>query len=146
MKKYISILLFGVTAISLTGCYTQVAVEENDDSYTYSDPTPIIIIEPSPPILIIQPIIGGPHPLPHPPTNPVEPPYKIRKPTKKRPHTDYFRRPVRTRDPVTPPTRDDFRSPGKIREPVTPPPNNDRIRDDIRNPGGRHDGGRKGRR
>jgi len=106
MKKYLSILLFGVSAISLTGCYTQIAMQENDDSYTYSDPAPIIIIEPAPPPVIIRPIIGGPHPLPNPPQQPV---YKTRKP-------------------------------------VTPPPSNVRKRDDIRNSGGRNEGGRRSRR
>ena len=110
MKKRLFIVLFGVAAISLTGCYTQVAVQGDNDSYTYSAPASvIIIIEPTPPPVIIHPIIGGPHPLPHPPQKPLEPVYKIRKP-------------------------------------VTPPPNNDRIRDDIRNSGGRNDGGRKSRR
>jgi hypothetical protein len=142
MKKHLSIVLFGIAAISLTGCYTQVVVEENDDNYTYSDPTPIIIIEPTPPILIIHPIIGGPHP--HPPKKPVEPPYKIRKPIK-RPHTGDLRRPGKTRNPVTPPKRDDFRNPGKIREPVTPP-SKDRIKEDNRNPGGKNQDGRKSRR
>jgi hypothetical protein len=79
MKKLLSIMLFGIAAISFTGCYTQIAVqeEENDDSYTYSDPAPIIIIEPAPPPVIIRPIIGGPHPLPNLPQQPV---YKTRKP------------------------------------------------------------------
>ena len=34
----------------------------------------------------------------------------------------------------------------KIRKPATPPPNNDRIRDDLRNSGGRNEGGRRSRR
>ena len=107
MKKFIPLILVWLTTLIFTGCYTHIAV---DDSYTYSDPTPIIIIEPAPPpVVIIRPIIGGPHPLPHPPKKPVEPVYKIRKP-------------------------------------VTPPPSKDRIGDDIRNSGGRNEGGRKSRR
>jgi hypothetical protein len=140
MKKHLSIVLFGIALISLSGCYTQVAVEENDDSYVYQEPVPVIIYYP-----VIEPVIlpAPPHP---PPTKPVEPPYKIRKPIKKRPHTGELRRPGKTRNPVTPPKRDDFRSPGKIRKPVTPPPNKDRITDDNRNRGGMNQDGRKSRR
>ena len=47
MKKYISIVLFGVAAISLTGCYTQLVIEENDDSYVYQEPIPVIIYYPA---------------------------------------------------------------------------------------------------
>lgn len=141
MKKFIPLILVWLVTLIFTGCYTHIAV---DDSYAYSDPATIIIIEPAPPpLVIIHPIIGGPHP--HPPTNPVEPPYKIRKPIKRLPGEN-IRNPGKKRDPVTPPKRDDFRNPGKIREPVTPPPSNDRIKDDSRNPGGRNDGGRKNRR
>lgn len=100
MKKLLSILLFGVAAISLTGCYTQFAVQENDDSYVYSEPVPVIVYYPVPgPILILEP-------LPNPPQQPV---YKTRKP-------------------------------------VAPPPRNVRKRDDIRNSGGRNEGGRRSRR
>lgn len=142
MKKFIPLILVWLVTLIFTGCYTHIAV---DDSYAYSDPATIIIIEPAPPpLVIIHPIIGGPHP--HPPTNPVEPPYKIRKPIK-RPLPADIRQPRKKRDPVTPPRRDDFRNPDKIREPVTSPPkSNDRIKDDSRNPGGRNDGGRKSRR
>jgi hypothetical protein len=106
MKKHLSIVLFGIATISLTGCYTQVVVEENDDSYVYQEPVPVIIYYPVPePILV-------PGPPPHPPIKPIKPEYKIRKPDKT----------------------------------VTPPPKNERIRDDIRNSGGRNDGGRKSRR
>lgn len=100
MKKQLSIVLFGIAAISLTGCYTQLVVEENDHSYVYQEPIPVIIYYPAPePIFLPAP----------PPTNPVEPVYKIRKP-------------------------------------VTPLSNNDRIRDDIRNSGGRDESGRNSRR
>jgi len=100
MKKQLSIVLFGIAAISLTGCYTQLVVEENDDRYVYQEPIPVIIYYPAPePIFLPAP----------PPTNPVETVYKIRKP-------------------------------------VTPPSNNDRIRDDIRNSGGRDESGRNSRR
>ena len=110
MKKHLSIVLFGIATISLTGCYTQVAVEENDNSYVYQEPTPIIIIEAAPPpVVIIRPIIGGPRPLPRPPKEPLQPIYKERKP-------------------------------------LTPPPSKDRVRDDIRNSGGRNDGGRNSKR
>jgi len=98
MKKQLSLVLFGIVAISLTGCYTQLVIEEDDDSYVYQEP-----YYPAPEPIFI------PVPAPHPPKRPVQPVYKIRKP-------------------------------------VTPPPNNDRIRDDIRNSGGRNDGGRKSRR
>ena len=108
MKKYISIVLFGVTAISLTGCYTQVAVEENDDSYVYQEPIPVIIYYPAPEPIVL-PVPRPINPVTPPPHKPVEPVYKERKP-------------------------------------VTPPPSKDRIRDDIRNSGGRNDGGRKSRR
>ena len=139
MKKQLSLVLFGIAAISLTGCYTQVAVQENDDIYVYHEPIPIIIYYPVPdPILI-------PVQLPYPPQKPVEPVYKIRKPNT-RPHTGDIRKPGKTRNPVTPPQRDDIKKPDKIREPVTPPPNSDRIGDDIRNSGGRNEGGRKSRR
>jgi len=149
MKKHLSIILFGVAAISLTGCYTQLVIEEDDDSYVYQEPIPVIIYYPAP-----EPI-PFPAPLPHPPIKPVKPEYKTRpiiNPPNKyrkpitRPHTGDIKRPGKTRNPVTPPTRDDFRSPGKIRKPVTPPPNKDRIKDDNRNSGGRNDDGRKSRR
>jgi hypothetical protein len=103
MKKQLFIVLFVVAAISLTGCYTQLVVEENDDSYIYSEPVPIIIYYPVP-----EPIYL-PVPLPCPPQEPVQPIYKERKPE-------------------------------------TPPPSKDRVRDDIRNSGGRNDGGRNSRR
>jgi len=106
MKKYLFIILFGIITFGLAGCYTQIAMQENDDSYTYSDPAPIIIIEPAPPPVIIRPIIGGPHPLPNPPQQPV---YKTRKP-------------------------------------IAPPRSNVRKRDDIRNSGGRNEGGKRNRR
>lgn len=100
MKKQLFIVLFGAAALSLTGCYTQLVVEENDDSYVYQEPIPVIIYYPVP-----EPIFL---PVPQ-PTYPVEPVYKERKPIK-------------------------------------PPPGKDRIRDDIRNSGGRNDDGRKSRR
>ena len=138
MKKHLSLVLFGVAAVSLTGCYTQLIVEENDDSYVYQEPVPVIIYYPAP-----EPIYL-PEPPSYPPTKPVEPEYKTR--PIKRPHTGDLRNPGKKRDPITPPKRDDFRNPGKIREPVTPPPSNDRIKDDNRNSGGRNDDGRKSRR
>jgi len=104
MKKHLSIVLFGLAAFNLTGCYTQLVVPENDDTYVYHEPIPIIIYYPVPdPIL--EPIL----PKQLPPHNPVQPIKKIRKPE-------------------------------------TPPPNNDRISDDIRNSGGRNEGGRRSRR
>jgi hypothetical protein len=103
MKKHLSIVLFGMAAIGLTGCYTQIVVEGNDDSYVYQEPIPVIIYYPAPETILV------PSPVTHPIKKPVEPEYKLRKP-------------------------------------VTPPPNNDRIRDDIRNSGGRNDGGRKSTR
>ncbi len=138
MKKFIPLILVWLVTLIFTGCYTHIAV---DDSYAYSDPTTIIIIEPAPPpVVIIHPIIGGPHP--HPPTRPVKKPeYKTR--PIKRPHTGDIRNPRKKRDPITPPRRDDFRSPGKIREPVTPPPSKDWIKDDSRNPGEHNKGRRK---
>jgi len=134
MKKQLSLVLFGLAAINLTGCYTQVAVQEDDDSYIYQP----IIYYPAP-----EPI-PFPAPLPHLPTKPVEPEYKTR--PIKHPPGGKIRNPGKKRDPVTPPRRDDFRNHDKIREPVTPPPSNDRIKDNSRNPGGRNDGGRKNRR
>ena len=144
MKKFIPLILVWLVTLIFTGCYTHIAV---DDSYAYSDPTTIIIIEPAPlPVVIIHPIIGGPHPLPRPPKEHVKPPYKIRKPIK-RPPGDNIRNPRKKRDPITPPRRNDFRNPDKIREPVTSPPkSNDRIKDESRNPGGSNDGRRKSRR
>ena len=136
MKKQLSLVLFGLAAISLTGCYSQVAVQEDDDSYVYQP----IIYYPAP-----EPI-PFPAPLPHPPTKPVEPEYKTR-PIKHPPGGKIkIRNPGKKRDPITRPRRDDFRNHDKIREPVTPPPSNNRIKDDSRNPGGRNDGGRKTRR
>jgi len=96
-------ILFGVAAISLTGCYTQVAIEENDDSYVYQEAIPVIIYYPVP-----EPIYL-PAPLPNPPQEPVQPIYKERKP-------------------------------------VTTPTGKDRVRDDIRNSGGRNESGRNSRR
>ena len=140
MKKFIPLILVWLVTLIFTGCYTHIAV---DDSYTYSDPTSIIIIEPAPPpVVIIHPIIGGPHP--HPPKYPVKPEYKTRPITP--PRRDGIRNPGKKRNPVTPPKRDDFRNPGKKRKPVTPPPSKDRIKDDSRNPGKQNKGGRKSRR
>ena len=96
-------VLLGVAASSLTGCYTQLVVEENNDSYVYQEPIPVIIYYPVPePVLLPTP----PH---HPPQRPVEGEYKMRKPE-------------------------------------SPPPNNDRVRNDIRNSGGRNNDGRNRRR
>jgi len=133
MKKHLSIVLFGIAAISLTGCYTQLVIEENDDSYVYQEPYYPV---PDPIILPEEPY--------YPPTNPVEPEYKTR--PIKRPPGSKIRNPGRKRDPITPPKRDDFRNPGKIREPVTPPPVKDRIRDDIRKRSGSNQDGKKSRR
>ncbi|MCH7723982.1 MAG: hypothetical protein IIC76_11730 [Bacteroidetes bacterium] len=106
MKKRLSILLFGIgiAAFSLTGCYTQIAVQD-DDSYVYHEPPPIIIFLPAP----------CPQPVPVPPRQNI-----------------LF--------PENPPKKE------KIRKPVTPPANNDRIRDDLRNSGGRNQGGKRNRR
>jgi len=103
MKNHLSIVLFGIAAISLTGCYTQLVVPENNVTYVYHEPIPVIIYYPAPEPILVQ------APLPHQPKEPVRPIYKIRKPE-------------------------------------TPPPNNDRISDDIRNSGGRNEGGRRSRR
>ena len=135
MKKNLIIVLLAITSISLTGCYTQVAVQEDDDSYVYQP----IIYYPAP-----EPI-PFPAPIPYPPKEPEQPIYKERKPIK-RPPGGNIRNPGKKRDPITPPKRDDFRNHDNIRKPVTPPKSNDRITDDSRYPGGRHDGGRKGRR
>ena len=105
MKKHLFIVLFGVSAISLTGCYTQLVVEENDDSYVYQEP----IYYPQP-VPVPEPI-PFPAPPPRPPIKPDQPIYKERK-------------------PVAPP----------------PPPSKDRVRDDIRNSGGRNESGRNSRR
>ncbi|MCH7962999.1 MAG: hypothetical protein IH852_03580 [Bacteroidetes bacterium] len=138
MKNHLSIVLFGIAAISLTGCYTQLLVPENNDTYVYHEPIPVIICYPAPEPILVQ------APLPYPPTNPVKPEYKTRPITP--PRRDGIRNPGKKRDPVTPPQRDDIRNPGKRRNHVTQPPSNDRIKDDSRNPGGRNDGGRKNRR
>ena len=61
MKHYWLITLLGIFILSLTGCYTQLAIQ-NDDDYTYSEPTTVIIIEPAPPPIIIQPVIQYPTP------------------------------------------------------------------------------------
>ncbi len=103
MKKQLSLVLFGIVSISLTGCYTQVAVQEDDDCYVYHEPQPIIILLPAP----------YPPPVPVPPPGPIIP------------------------FPENPPKKE------KIRKPATPPPSNDRIRDDLRNSGGRNEGGRR---
>lgn len=105
MKKRLSILLFGIgiAAFSLTGCYTQIAVQD-DDSYVYHEPPPIIIFLPAP----------CPQPVPVPPRQNI-----------------LF--------PENPPKKE------KIRKPV-PPPSKDKIRDDLRNSGGRNQGGKRNRR
>lgn len=104
MKKQLFIaLLFLVAAISLTGCYTQLIVEEDGDSYVYQEPIyyPIPVPVPEP--------IYLPSTIPEPPKGPERPMYKERKP-------------------------------------VTPPRSKDRVRDDIRNSGGRNESGRNSRR
>ena len=99
MKKFIPLILIGLVTLIFTGCYTQIAMTD-DDGYTYSAPEPIIIIilPPPPPPTVTAPIIEYP-------ANPK----------------------------------------GKIRNPETRPPRNDRIRDDLRNSGGRNEGGRRSR-
>ena len=47
MKKQLSLVLFGIVAISLTGCYTQLVVPENNDTYVYHEPIPVIIYYPA---------------------------------------------------------------------------------------------------
>jgi hypothetical protein len=126
MKKQLFIVLFGATTLSLTGCYSQVAVRE-----------PVIIYYPVP-----EPDFLPEEPY-YPPTNPVNREYKTR--PIKRPPGENIRNPGKKRDPVTPRKRDDFTNPGKIGEPVTTPPSKDRIRDEIKNSGGRNDDGRKSR-
>jgi len=130
MKKHLSIVLFGIAAISFTGCYTR-------DCSLYQEP--VIIYYPVP-----EPDYFPEEPYYPPPTNPVEPDYKTRPINS--PPGGKIRNPGKKRDPVTPRKRDDFRNPGKIREPVTPPQSKERIKDDNRNPGGRNDDGRKSRR
>lgn len=104
MKKHLSIALFGITAISLTGCYTQIAVQD-DDSYVYYEPPPINILLPA----------LYPQPVPVPSPGPIIP------------------------FPENPPEK------VKIRKSATPPQNDDRIRDDLRNSGGRNEGRRRSR-
>ncbi len=99
-KAHLSVVLFGIAAISLTGCYTQIAMSD-DNGYTYSAPEPIIII--------IQP----PPPPPVPPAVP-------------EPIIEYLANPKE-----------------KIRYSETRPPSNEGIRDDIRNSGGRNQGGKR---
>jgi hypothetical protein len=82
MKKYLSIVLFGITAISLTGCYTQLVVPENNDTYVYHEPIPVIIYYPAHEPILVQAL------LPHQPKEPVRPIYKIRKPETPPPNND----------------------------------------------------------
>jgi hypothetical protein len=82
MKKQLCLVLFGVAALSLTGCYTQVAVQEDDDRYEYQ---PVIIYYPVP-----EPIYL-PAPLPYQPQEPVQPIYKERKPVTPPPSKDKVR-------------------------------------------------------
>jgi len=102
MKKHLSVVLFGIVAFSFTGCYTQIAMQENDDSYVYNEPISITIYYPVPD-LILLPI----PPEQAPPHNPIQPIKKIRK--------------------------------------SVPLPSKDRIRDDLRNSGGRNQGGKRSR-
>jgi hypothetical protein len=82
MKKRLSIVLFGIVAFGLTGCYTQLVVEEDDDYYVYSEPLPVIIYYPVP-----VPVFD---PVPDPPNEPEQPVYKTRKPVP--PQNNYRKR------------------------------------------------------
>ncbi len=91
MIRYFLITLFGIVILSITGCYTQLAVNNNDESEVYEEPVivevpvPILIIEPTPPP--ISPIIVPP-PAPRPPLNPPDDNYEDRVYKTRNPQTD----------------------------------------------------------
>jgi len=90
MKHYLLISLIGISLISITGCYTQLATN-NDDSEVYDEP--IVVPDPDP----------LPPPFPGPPQTWDQPPepqpdvqlYKYRKPQTDRSSDSRDREPIR---------------------------------------------------
>ena len=90
MKHLLSIILFGILTLGITGCYTQLAVQNDDNEEYYEPVQPIIIVEPAPEPIIIYPIIVNP------PPTPTKPPvYKERNPEPERKNNEQKRDPIR---------------------------------------------------
>ena len=97
MKKYISLSIFGFIILNLSGCYTQLLVEDNSyDKDTiivyYPEPQPCPYPFPPPPVPDpIQPTI-----FPYDPPAPEQPVEKYRQPEPpKPPSNDRIRNPLR---------------------------------------------------
>ena len=92
MKNLISKILFGILILSITSCYTQMAVQNDDNEDYYESVQPIIIVEPAPAPIIISPIIVNPPQRPNPSKPPV---YKERDPEPDRINNEQKRDPLR---------------------------------------------------
>ncbi len=98
MKKYLSIVLFGIAAISLTGCYTQIATKDDDSKDYYEQEQPIVIDNPVPICTLYCPL---PMPAPIPPNDPPSDPqpyiplYKFRTPEPQQIENENERHPIR---------------------------------------------------
>jgi len=92
MKNLFSIILFGLLILTITGCYTQLAVQNDENEEYYELVQTIIIVEPAPEPIIISPIIVNPPLRPY-PTKPPE--FKDRNPEPPRINNEQKRDPIR---------------------------------------------------
>ncbi len=90
MKHYWLITVFGIFILCITGCYTQLATNNDDDEVYYE---PIVVPDPDP----MPPPFPGPPPTWDPPPDPQPdvPVYKYRKPQTDRPSDSKDREPIR---------------------------------------------------
>ncbi|MEJ2195105.1 MAG: hypothetical protein P8X73_09655 [Ignavibacteriaceae bacterium] len=92
MKNFLLIILLGILILSITSCYTQIAVQNDDNEDYYESVQPIIIVEPAPAPIIISPINVNPPQRP----NPTKPPvYKERNTEPDRVNNEKNRDPLR---------------------------------------------------
>ena len=92
MKHFWLVTVFGITFLSITGCYTHLAVQNDDYEDNYEPVQPIIIVEPAPPPIIISPIIVDP---PQRPSPTRQPKYKQRNTEPERINNEQKRDPIR---------------------------------------------------
>ena len=92
MKNLFSIILFGLLILIITSCYTQLAVQNDENEEYYEPVKPIIIVEPAPEPIIISPIIVNPPLRPY-PTKPPE--FKDRNPDPEKINEEQKRDPIR---------------------------------------------------
>ena len=116
MKHYWLITVFGIFILCITGCYTQLATNNDDDEVYYE---PIVVPDPDPVPPPPRPGPGCPAPKPPPIPDP-SPPY----------------------DPPEQPTKERVY---KYRNPESDRPSDSKDREPIRNTGGRNNYGGRGR-